>query len=50
MMVEIVVVYTLIQKTVLIVNAKYVTTLVGLEMDFVMMPPIHQVGRNKDIS
>ena len=44
MMVEIVVVPTLIQNTVLIVNAKNVTNLIGLEMDIVMIPPIHQVG------
>ena len=45
MMVEIVVVHTLIQNTVLTVNAKNVSNLFGLETDIVMMPPIHQVGK-----
>ena len=43
MMVETVVVGTLIQNTVMTVNAKNVSNLIGLEMDIVMMPPIHQV-------
>ena len=45
MMVGIVVVPTLIQNTVLTVNAKNVSNLIGLEMHIVMMPPIHQVGK-----
>ena len=44
MMMEIVVVHTLIQNTVMTVNAKNVSNLIGLEMDIVMMPPIRQVG------
>ena len=44
MMVEIVVVHTLIQNTVLTVNAKNVSNLIGLVMTIVMMLPIHQVG------
>ena len=43
-MVGTVVVHTSIQKTVLTVNAKNVSYLIGLEMAHVMMPPIHQVG------
>ena len=44
MMVEIVVDHTLIQNTVLTVNAKNVSNLIGLVMTIVMMPQIHQVG------
>ena len=49
MMVEIVVVQILIQNNVLTVNANNVPNLIGLEMDIVMTPPIHQVGEQLKI-
>lgn len=50
MMVEIAVDHTLIQNTVLTVNAKNVTNLIGSEMGIVMIPLIHQVGKKVKIS